>query len=300
MGRCHRLHILLIILLSLISYSNTLNSSFHFDDEPAIVNNPIIKDIGYFISPSRAEPFKGVFHYDALKRRYITLLTFAINYRIHGLNVAGYHLVNLSIHISTAILLYLFILLTLRTPLLINSSIKDYSGHIAIFTALLFATHPIQTEAVTYIWQRTTSISAMFCLLSFVMYVKYRLRARALYYLACLVLAVFAMKAKENAFVLPISIMLYEIIFFGADIKKRALSLIPILLAMLIVPLSIIDINKPMVDVGEATRGASTLTRWQYLMTSFRVIITYIRLLFLPINQNLDYDYPVYDSFFDT
>ncbi len=296
-----RLHILLIILLSLLAYSNTFNSSFHFDDEAAIVNNPIIKDLSYFITPSKAETFKGIFHYDVLRNRYITLLSFALNYRVHRLNVAGYHLINLFIHISTAILLYSFILLSFKTPYLQNSSIRNYSRHIAVFTALLFATHPIQTQAVTYIWQRATSLVSMFYLLSLVMYIKYRLQTKRWYYLASLVLAILAMKTKEIAFMLPVSIVLYEFIFFKGTLQRRILYLIPLILTMLIIPLTLIDITKPLGeligDASEATVGASTLTRWQYLMTSLRVVVTYIRLLFLPVNQNLDYDYPVYNSF---
>ncbi len=145
------LHILLIVIISLIAYSNTFDSSFHFDDEPFIVENPIIKDLRNFIQPSSGD--LNFPYMNTIKSRYIGFLTFALNYKLHGLNVAGYHFVNLSVHICTALLLYYFIMLTFKTPSLGNSAIKDYAGHIALFTALLFACHPLQTQAVTYIWQ---------------------------------------------------------------------------------------------------------------------------------------------------
>ena len=320
------LHILLIILLSLIAYSNTFDSSFHFDDKFVIVKNPIIKDLRYFAQPSSARDFKGHFEYTTFKRRYIGYLTFALNYRIHGLNVAGYHILNLLIHISTSLLLYFFVILSFRTPFLRGSAIKGYSGHIALVTALLFACHPLQTQAVTYIWQRVTSLSTMFYLLSLVAYLKWRLLSQtagsraqsvkvkekkpifpalgpAMFYLLSLVSTILAMKTKETAFMLPVMLTLYEFIFFGGKIKKRVLYLIPFLVTMLIIPLTLMSIDKPIGNLignfDETVKRYTQLSRGEYLLAEFRVLVTYLRLIFLPINQNIDYDYSRYYSFFN-
>ncbi|MDO9287628.1 MAG: tetratricopeptide repeat protein, partial [Thermodesulfovibrionales bacterium] len=81
------------------------------------------------------------------------------------------------------------------------------------------------------------------------------------------------------------------------------LFLMPIILTLLIIPLSLIGIDKPIGDaigeLKEAAQETGEIPRWSYLFTQFRVIVTYIRLLFLPINQNVDYDYPLYHSFFN-
>ena len=201
-------------------------------------------------------PFKKTF-----KRRYIGFLTFALNYRLHGFNVAGYHFVNIFAHICSALLLYFFIILTFRTPYLRNSAIKDYERHIALFTALLFACHPLQTQAVTYIWQRVTSLCTMFYLLSMVAYIKWRLYTQesvtsgdpprrevrsqksgeriqhisektnsffslksVFWYLCSVICAVLAMKTKEIAFMLPVMLTLYEMSSsLKGKMKKRAL-----------------------------------------------------------------------------
>jgi len=68
-------HIILIILLSLIAYSNVFNSPFHFDDKPAIINNPIIKDLSFFLEPSRAKAFKGIKANDETRDIPVVLLT---------------------------------------------------------------------------------------------------------------------------------------------------------------------------------------------------------------------------------
>ncbi|MBI4690956.1 MAG: tetratricopeptide repeat protein [Nitrospirae bacterium] len=75
------------------------------------------------------------------------------------------------------------------------------------------------------------------------------------------------------------------------------------MLTMLIIPLTLIGIDKPagglVDDVGETIKGNTPLSRQAYLINEFRVIFTYLRLLFFPVNQNLDYDYPVYRSVFN-
>jgi tetratricopeptide (TPR) repeat protein len=179
--------------------------------------------------------------------------------------------------------------------------------------------HPVQTQAVTYIVQRFTSLATLFYLASVVFYVMGRLasaqadkRASSLagrlfsrqagMLLLSLLSAVCAMKVKEISFTLPIMILLYEFIFFRSTLKRKLLFLIPILLTLVIVPISVLHIDKPLgellSDLSEKSRLQTDMPRGDYLMTELRVIVTYIRLIFLPVDQNLDYDYPIYRSFF--
>ena len=299
------LHSVLIVAVGLIAYSNTFQVPFQFDDLPNIRANLIIKDFKYFVEPSRA---KTLLLYSALKSRFVGYLTFALNYKLHGLTVAGYHIFNLAIHVMSALLLYWLVVLTCRTPAMKPSQ----NGHqqvahcIALFSALLFVAHPIQTEAVTYIVQRLASLATLFYLLSLTSYIQSRLSLskarRFTFYAVSLLSAILAMKTKEIAFTLPIMITLYEFLFFEGQIKRRIRSLIPLLLTMVIIPFTLIGMGKPVgeliSDVSEATRVQTAMSRWDYLFTQFRVIVTYIRLLLFPVGQNLDYDYPLYHSFF--
>jgi len=68
--------------------------------------------------------------------------------------VAGYHVVNLYIHIINALMVYWLVVLTFRTPFLSSSTLRARSNQVALFTGLFFACHPVQTQAVNYIWQR--------------------------------------------------------------------------------------------------------------------------------------------------
>ncbi|MBI5196463.1 MAG: tetratricopeptide repeat protein [Nitrospirae bacterium] len=347
-------HLLLIFIVGLIVYSNTFHVPFQFDDISNIVENPIIKDLQYFSEPSNAKAFPL---YNTFKNRFIGYLTFALNYKLHGLDVTGYHAVNLAIHIINALLVYWLVLLTFKahSSWLMAHSKKinnhglstmsyDLSAIIAFFSALLFVSHPIQTQAVTYIVQRFTSLATLFYLLSLVMYVKFRTQnlptgqagtehraclpdrqaqntdkrqkifslSSVFWYLTSVFSAVLAMKTKEIAFTLPVIIVLYEFFFFSKSqiqpsssrltlYALRFLYLTPFLLTLLIIPVSYIGADTSagdlLSDVSETARLQTDMSRLDYLFTQFRVIVTYIRLLFLPINQNLDYAYPISNSF---
>jgi Tfp pilus assembly protein PilF len=109
------------------------------------------------------------------------------------------------------------------------------------------------------------------------------------------------MKTKEIAFTLPVVLVVYEFLFFEGAVKKRLLLLAPFFLTLLIIPVSLVGTGGPIGsmigDMSESTRLLTPMSRWAYLFTEFRVIATYLRLIFLPVNQNLDYDYPLYPSF---
>jgi hypothetical protein len=287
-------HLVLIALLGLAVYSNTFSVPFHFDDVSFIKENPYIKDIDYFLEPSKvaegAEINLDVIHF---KARRVGFLSLWANYKLNGLDVRGYHALNIAIHIVNSILVYLIVLLTFRTPALAGSRLKERSGFVALFSGLLFVSHPIQTEAVTYTFQRMGLLATMFYLLSTCAYVSSRLsekkwRMYGLYTLA-LVSSALGMMTKENVFTLPIAIALYEVMFLRGGIKKRAALLAPLFIAMII----------PFAAIGKDAFSCfySTGFSWmEYLFTQFSVITSYIGLVLFPVGQNVDHYHPIYRS----
>jgi len=103
-------------------------------------------------------------------------LTFALNYYLHGLDVRGYHLINLIIHLTNALLIWRLILLTFSSPVMKNAEISRHKNIIAFLTGLLFVTHPLATQSVTYIAQRFASLATLFYLLSLILFVLGKLR----------------------------------------------------------------------------------------------------------------------------
>jgi tetratricopeptide (TPR) repeat protein len=233
-----------------------------------------------------------------------------VNYHFNGLNVFGYHVFNLAVHLGTAILVWWLTLLTLSTPAMKDDKITRHAGLIALFTGLVFVSHPVQTEAVTYIWQRASSMAALFYLASLCLYVKSRFAApnsasrndtmQKIYYCGSLLTAVLAMFTKENTVTLPLMILFYEISFFKTKRNLNWPYLFPFLLTLFIIPLTILFTKAQQFQaIQRFVHGPGGISSWQYLLTQFRVIVTYIRLVFLPLNLNLDYDFPISKSIFE-
>lgn len=279
--------LLLLTLLATLTYSNTFSSSFHFDDRPSILENPHIKHL-----PSVD---------DLLRSRSIGYLTFALNYRIGGVEVLGYHLFNLVIHITNGFLVYTLVRLLLRTPGMRGRSSRESSqalGGVALVTALLFVAHPIQTQAVTYFAQRFTSLATLFYLLAVVCFLQWRLAEhhrpfRHLWYASALAATLLAMLTKEISFTLPLMLVVVEWVCFRPSVWKQWAPLVPFLLTLPVIPLVLEG------QLADVTRETPDISRLTYLFTQFRVLVTYLRLLIFPIHQSVDYDYPVYHSFLD-
>jgi tetratricopeptide (TPR) repeat protein len=278
-----------IALAGLAAYANTFHVPLQWDDVDLIADNPLIRSLKDFLDHGRLLSLS----------RSIGFLTFAFNREVHGLEVTGYHAFNLAVHIANGALVFMLFLLTSRTSALRNCSHALNPRAAALLAGTLFIAHPVQTEAVTYIYQRVASLCAFFSLLSLVCYIRSRLAAdrfvrHALFAVSVLV-ALLAMKTKENAVVLPLLVLLYEFVFFDGPAGRRLLRLAPLLLAMLILPPSMLSLDKPL---GESLLqiGYGGMERWAYFLTQFRVLVTYTRVLFLPVNQNLVYDYPLFDS----
>lgn len=286
-------HCLLIALVGFAAYANTFGVPFHLDDLRAIAQNPAVVNMDIPLADRRAAG----------------LWSFALNYRLHGVEVLGYHALNLAIHIGTALLVYALVGLLYQSRLTTHDSrlTIHHSRSIAFFTAMLFVAHPVQTQAVTYIVQRFASQATFFFVAALFCYARARLGKGGqgvLWHLAGLVSAIVAMKTKEIAFTLPVVIALLELLFFRGALLRRAMLLVPYMLTMAIIPLSFVRVGggAPAAQVLDQARQATSvqtvLPRVDYLFTQFRVIATYLRLLVFPVNQNLDYDYPVYHSFF--
>ncbi|MBI3755106.1 MAG: hypothetical protein HY265_02970 [Deltaproteobacteria bacterium] len=280
---------LLIAILTFLVYSNTFYASFHFDDTPSIVENYTIRNLSNV--PSMLFSNRG-----------ITMATFAVNYAIGGLNVVGYHIVNLAIHITNGILIYFLVFLTLIRI----DSLKERAKKIAIYSALLFAVHPIQTQAVTYIVQRMEILASMFMLIGLLFVIKgaeaQKASARILLYGVVAVSYYMGFYSKEIAITLPAIIFLYDYCFLAnCDMKKviERLPLYLVLIAMLAFFTTRTLTGLQETPGGSAGFNVQSISAKEYLFSQFNVLIYYIALLFVPVNQNLDYDFPISKGLFE-
>lgn len=305
------LHFLLIIFAGIAIYANTINSPFLFDDLPCIANNKAIST--YFdTSIPKAEKYAGLVPdvINSMDSRKVVYFTFALNYLFHGYDVSGYHLVNLLIHLLAALAVYCLITTLLKTTFFIaNPGNRSVAAALPPVIALLFVSHPIQTSAVTYIVQRFTSLATLFYLFAITMYLRARTaaspRKKITFLAVSVVFTAVGMFTKETVFTLPAIAVLCEILFLGGTWRKRILFLLPLLATLLIIPLNMlsqVDLQAPIIDVLDDSVNLANLndiSQKTYFLTQLRVMLTYLRLLVLPVNQHLDYDYPQYHSLLD-
>lgn len=179
-----------------VAYLNALRGAFQFDDYNVIVDNPVVHSWTAFLSDLP----RGI--------RSLLKFTYTLNWT-SGLGPFGFHLVNVSLHTANAVLVYL---LARRMAAGRRGEAEGRLLAAAPFlAALLFAVHPVQTEAVTYISGRSMSLMAFFYLGSLLAYAHGAATGRRAWTcVASPVLFLLAVLAKETAITLPFALLLWE------------------------------------------------------------------------------------------
>jgi tetratricopeptide (TPR) repeat protein len=281
-------HIFFIVVLGFIAYSNTFDVPFTFDDDANIVDNYMIRDFSNI--PFLFAGLKGPF-----ASRPFMHATFAVNYHFGGLDPEGYHAVNIVIHLLNAVLLYLLVSMTGRH---LGYDEKDVLGA-AVLSSLVFVLHPIQTEAVTNTVNRSMLLATTFYLTGLLLFLKAVTseRQQALYVACLFMVSLLGMGSRENFATFPLMLILYDMFFISKFSFRQAArnykAYLPVLLSLAY--MTHLAINN--------TYGKSSIPGGipppEYAMTALNVHWTYVRLLLFPVNQTLDYDYPVAQTLFE-
>jgi tetratricopeptide (TPR) repeat protein len=190
-----RASVLMWLLLAVcVSYANALNGAFQFDDYNVIVNEEQVHSwAGWFAGLG-----SGI--------RPLLKFSYTLNWTL-GAGVVGFHLTNLLIHWVNAYLVY-----RLAQTFTRQQWQRDSLRHIPLLTALLFAVHPVHTEAVSYICGRSASLMTLFYLSALLCYVIGRTRDNKIYlYVATPLLFVLALGVKETAITFPLALLLWEL-----------------------------------------------------------------------------------------
>lgn len=295
--------LILIITLTILSYSNTLNSPLVLDDRHSFIDTSAV-----YISELSLESVSKVLHSSFGVSRLIPELTFAINHMMAGGKATYYHATNIIIHLLcfAALCLFLKQLLSLEIA---SRSLNTFSATFFIIVVCgLWVLSPVQTNAVTYLVQRMTSLCALFYFSTLAFYLHGRQtpgRTRKLFDFTgatfCLLLAALS---KQNAATLPLAILMTEVMFISPDLPLRILKKVPwqawlffALLVMVLLPL----VNQPFNKIILNPYNGRHFTLGERLLTEGRVVIWYITLLMLPLpsRMNLDHDIIVSHSLFN-
>ncbi len=278
--------------ITFIAYVNALPNSFHFDDIVGVVRNPTIRDLknipSYFTNPSTF----------ALGRtrewRPVLQITYALSYSIGGLNPTVFRLFNLLFHLGAAFLIFLIITeIREQTPPRPPADPPIPAALPALFAASLFAVHTANTEAVDYIWARSSVLATLFYILAFYCFLRGPFsdgRSKQLpWHAAGLLSFALGVGTKATAVTLPAVLMLYEILFLNPACKnplrlflqeprriKKYIPVVSVFFAYLAIRTLLLA---RMFTSVVAAREVSSLS---YLLTQFRAWIYYLKLFLWP------------------
>lgn len=274
----------IIFVLVFAAYSNTFNAAYHFDDFHQIVLNSALLpgNIFRFFIDARLESFYATL----AGYRPMTFVTFALNYALSGQDVWSYHLFNILLHALNAFLVFLIL------DSLINKKRDNF--YLPLFASLLFAMHPIQTHAVTYISCRAVLLASCFYLLSFLAFIKYRgyrggNTSKLLLGALPPVLYLAGLLSKETAVSLPAVLFLYDIILVRPEnARAEKFRRFSYYISFVVVLAGYLLLRDRMTGFAVVQEGAN-VSRWTYFITESTVFLDYLRLLVFPVNQVADY-----------
>lgn len=282
-------------LTAFIIYANSLGNDFVFDDESVVLGDQSITSLSnipkYFTGEQGFHKVIGRYY------RPVVSTTYAIDYALYNIKPFGFHLTNVLIHVINA-LLFLKLLMLFFSKY--ESKFKDYA---ILIGALIFAVHPIHTEAVSWVSGRTDSLSCTFFFAALIYYLKFLEKAAGKNLLLLLLFYLLSLLSKEMAITLPVIIILYDMIVNKLSIrdlfvKRKAVYLYVIGLSFLYLLLRWYVLK----DVPERTTYNYFYGKdfFVTLYTMLQTIPLYFRLTFAPYDMLYHYNgyMPFIDSFF--
>lgn len=283
-NRCIQLAIAFVV--TLLAYSNSFKVPFHFDDKQQIV----FKESNH--SLQQYSKIENWFH---INQRPVSSFTLTINYMLGGNNVRGYHIVNLLIHFASG--LFLFFLLNLLLAKELNETRKTW---LPFVVTIFFLIQPVQTQAVTYIVQRMTSLAGMFVILSVFLYVKGRIyylnkrnfKAGILYIGAAFLSGILGVLSKQNAAIFPLLFLLIELLFIRTNEDKLCKKYLIISASFLVVISIVYTI---LFGLPYETKAIS---RAMYFATQMTVIPRYFQMMLIPFGLSIDHGVKVVEGIF--
>ncbi len=274
----------IIVVAALVAYHAVPSLPFVFDDAGAVSQNETICRL-WPLSEVLTPPADGT----ASSGRPLVNLTLAINYAISGEAPWSYHLLNLLIHFAAALTLFGLLRRTLghATP----EAGVGTAGPLAFCIALLWTVHPLQTETVTCVAQRTESLMGLCYLLTLYAFSRSADSGWPRSWLTVSVAAcLLGMAAKEAMVTAPVAVLLYDRTFvagsFGEAWRRRQLYYLVLAVTWLLLAWLVLR--------SGGSRGAAAglglgVSSWSYALTQCRAIALYLKLAVWPHPLVADY-----------
>ncbi|MGH9648368.1 MAG: tetratricopeptide repeat protein, partial [Bryobacteraceae bacterium] len=223
--------------------------------------------------------------------RPMLMASYWVNFQISGRDTLSYHVVNMLIHTANVCLVFL-VVRKIAEWAAIAGKRRDL---LSAFAAALFLAHPLQTESVAYIAGRSESLSALFLLAAYAVFL-YRRNATVSFRIGAsvLILYAFAAATKEQTVVLPAVLVLTDF-FWGDPRGWRAVWRNWKFYAVFVVAgaIGLIKVWQVLAVAPTAGFHVQGIAWWQYFFTECRAIFTYLRMFVLPYGQTIDHDFPL-------
>jgi len=204
-----------LLLAGVLAYHNSFSVPFLFDDDSSIASNPTIRSLWPPLQ-ALSPPASG----ETVSNRPLINFSLAVNYALSGLDVFGYHIVNLAIHLGAALALFGVVRHALQLPVL-RPRFCNAARPIAFVAALWWMLHPLQTESVTYIVQRAESLMGLFYLLTLYTAIRSMESPRAFRWQLLAVISCLAgMAAKEVMVTAPVIVLLFDRTFVVGSFRE--------------------------------------------------------------------------------
>lgn len=273
-----------LVVVGVAAYSNTAHVPFLFDDVVSIVNNRTLRPFSPRVLTPPAET--------TVAGRPVANASFALNAAISGLRLPPLHWTNLALHLLAGLLLMALVRRTLQLPRFGGAYVKS-AEPLALFAALLWVVHPVQTESVTYLVQRVESLAGLFLLLTLHAALRAHEAARPLAWSAAAILFCgLGMGSKETMAVAPIIAALYDRAFLYPSMREALRKRWP-LWAGLAATWLVLGLQ---LSTGPRKLSAGfhfpDFGPQHYLGIQLGAVVSYLRTLVLPVGLVFDYGEP--------
>jgi Flp pilus assembly protein TadD len=271
--------VLLLPLLGLAAYAGSFSAPFLFDDQAAVLRNPDIRRLWPFAPTYAAAPLIG---------RPVPTFTLALNYALGGLDVRGYHAVNLALHVLAGLALFGVVRRTLAAPRL-APRLGAPAPWLALAVAAIWLVHPLLTESVIYVTQRTELLMGLFYLLTLYCALRAWSGGRpAAWSVASVSACTLAVLSKESAVSAPLMVLLQDGLFVSPSLRE-ALRRHWRLYAGLTVPWAVLVVSLVLQPREQSIGFDQGVSAWEYGRTQLGVLVRYLRLAVWPDALCVDY-----------
>src|SRR3989338_4028134 len=291
--------ILLLVVVGFVLYTNTFQNQMFWDDDDGILKNQFIQNWQYFPKYFSKNLIAGA----GLLSNYwrpMLLSVFSLEWHLWESWAPGYHFANTSFHIADAVLLFFILFYIFKNRWL------------AVFTALIFLVHPLQTEAVSYVSGLGDSLSVFFIFLGLLFYIKFRVSGKtplkSSFYFLSPMMYILALMSKETAVIMPVLIFIVDFFFLSrhraelslkVKLKEIGKAILPFLiLAGIYILLRATILNFANTFNLYNEKNIFTSNFYVRLFTFFRVLTIYFGLLFWPFNLNMERGVEIATSLF--